>query len=132
MNLTQKETIINMREKRMTYAAIAQETGLSINTVKSICYRNGVAKAKEEEPLVPCCKNCGEPITEKSKQRPRLFCSDQCKQTWWNKHRKERNSSSIVPHVCATCGKTFNDYSGANRKYCSQACFRERNKHDGE
>lgn len=130
MTKGEKEGIISMRKSNLSYAEISEKTGFSVSAIKTFCHRQGLT-ATTHKPGVNC-KNCGKLITKKSKQRPRLFCSDQCKQTWWNKHRKERNSSSIVPHVCATCGKTFNDYSGANRKYCSQACFRERNKHDGE
>ena len=26
--------------------------------------------------------------------------------------------------ICPVCGKKFTAYAGANRKYCSQACYR--------
>lgn len=130
MTNEQKEKITSMRQKHLSYTAISKEMGLSVNTVKSFCRRNGLA-AEKAKIDVPRCKNCGEPIESISGGRPRLFCSDHCKQTWWNKHRHERVSKCIVSHVCRTCGKLFTDYSGANRKYCSQACYQERNTYNG-
>ena len=131
MTLAQKEAILSMRQSKMTYAAIAQKLGLSLNTVKSICYRNAPT---EEAPTDdrPKCKQCGQPIEEISKTRPRLFCCDACKVTWWNKHRGERKNANMLPHTCPTCGKVFMDYVGANRKFCSQACYRERSERDGQ
>lgn len=130
MTNEQKEIITTLRKKGLSYTAVSNETGLSVNTVKSFCRRNGLATERPKDD-VPRCKNCGGIVGASSGIRPRLFCSDQCKQTWWNKHRHERVSKCIVSHVCRTCGKPFTDYSGANRKYCSQACYRERNMHDG-
>lgn len=131
MTNEQREMIIAMRHKQLSYTTISKEMGLSVNTVKSFCRRHGMV-AEKVKTDVPRCKNCGGIINNNFCVKPRLFCSDHCKQTWWNKHRHERVSEKIVSHVCRTCGKTFNDYSGANRKYCSQACYWERNKHDGE
>ncbi len=131
MTYEQKALITKMRRKHLTYTEISNEIGVSVNTIKSFCRRNGLLNGtvKAESPR---CKNCGDIIISTSEGRPRLFCSDHCKQTWWNKHRCERVSKNIISHVCRTCGKPFNDYSGANRKYCSQACYRERNTQDGE
>ena len=86
---------------------------------------DGGGKAKTDTPR---CKNCGGIIYNQSGVKPRLFCSNHCKQAWWNKHRHERESENILSHVCQTCGKAFNDYGRANRKYCSQACYWKRNK----
>lgn len=126
----QKDQIITMRKQKMKYTEIAQALGIPVNTIKTFCRRNGMTT--EPAPTKPVCKNCGSPLTQTPKVRPRLFCSDHCKQTWWNKHRRERVSAKIVPHTCPTCGKLFADYSGANRKYCSQECYRERGAGDGQ
>lgn len=131
MTNEQREIIASMRQKHLSYTTISKELGLSINTVKSFCRRNGMA-TKNVRTDAPRCKNCGGIIDNTAGIKPRLFCSDHCKQAWWNKHRHERISENIVPHVCPICGKAFNDYIGANRKYCSQTCYRERNKHDGK
>lgn len=126
----QKQQILALREQNVTYAAISDTLGIPVNTIKTFCRRSGMT-AKMPQKEKPCCKNCGHELTNTTHARPRLFCSDQCKQAWWNKHRCDRVSTKISPHTCQTCGKLFSDYTGANRKYCSQACYRERGMHDG-
>ena len=124
MTDSQKEIIITMRAKKSTYASIAEVVGIPANTVKTFCRRNDVTTEMLTESK--CCKNCGKKLSSTPKVRTRLFCCDKCKQIWWNKHRGKRVSSKIVSHNCLVCGKIFNDYSGANRKYCSQKCYRKR------
>ena len=131
MTNEQRELITAMRCKRLSYTTISKELGLSVNTVKSFCRRNGMVTEKAKTDASHC-KNCGSIIYNNDGVRPRLFCSVHCKQAWWNKHRHERVSENIVSHVCPTCGKFFDDYYGANRKYCSQACYHERNKYGGK
>ena len=126
----QKEQILAMRKNQATYAAISDALGIPVNTIKTFCRRNGMVADTVQHK--PCCKNCGSELTNTPNAKPRLFCSDQCRQAWWNKNRYERTSAKIVPHTCPTCGKVFADYSGANRKYCSQVCYRERGVHDGQ
>lgn len=123
MNANQKAKIISMRKRQVPYAAIAEAVGLSVGTVKSFCHRNHIMS--EEKTDVINCKNCGAIIMEESNTKPRLFCGDHCRQNWWNKHRTERQSNKILPHTCSVCGNVFMDYAGANRKYCSQACYRK-------
>lgn len=126
----QKEKIVAMREQKATYATISETLGIPVSTIKTFCRRNGMTA--DAPPSKPCCKNCGAELTGTLKAKPRLFCSEQCKQIWWNKHRRERVSEKIIPHTCPACGKVFADYSGANRKYCSQKCYRERGVRDGQ
>jgi len=129
MTTAQKDKIISMRKQKATYAAISQEVGIPVNTIKTFCRRNKmVTDATINKPV---CKNCGGKLTDTPGAKPRLFCSDACKQAWWNKHRKERVSKKITTHTCPTCGKVFADYVGANRKFCSQECYRERGAGDG-
>ena len=130
MHATQKAKIIAMRKKKASYASIAEAVGLSVGTVKSFCHRNNINAGPT--PVVRRCKNCGGAIKEESKTKPRLFCCDHCRQEYWNKHRAEKPSRKITPHTCVTCGKVFMDYIGANRKYCSQDCYRERSGADGQ
>lgn len=126
----QKKQIAFMRYKKDTYTEISEALGIPVGTIKNYCYRHGMtAKTQTGK---PCCKNCGTELINATKARPRLFCSDHCKQTWWNKHRRERTSAKIIPYACPTCGKVFADYNGANRKYCSQECYRKRRLQDGE
>lgn len=129
MTDSQKKQIASMRNKKATYTEISEAMGIPVGTIKNYCYRYGMtAKTQASK---PSCKNCGTELIHASKARPRLFCCEHCKQTWWNKHRRERASAKIIPHTCPMCGKVFADYSGANRKYCSQKCYHERKLHDG-
>lgn len=124
MTELQKKQIVAMREMKATYATISEALNIPVSTIKTFCRRNSItAEAKKGKPV---CKNCGAELTNTPGARPRLFCCDHCKQVWWNKHRSERVSTKLVPHTCLTCGKLFMDYAGANRKFCSQACYRER------
>lgn len=125
----QKQQIVAMRSQNATYTTISDALGIPVNTIKTFCRRNGMTAAT---PKIPVCKNCGGELTNTPGARPRLFCSDHCKQQWWNKHRSERVSTKLIPHICLTCGKPFTDYSGAKRKYCSQECYRERGASDGQ
>lgn len=124
MTDNQKSQIMAMREQKLTYARISSILGIPEGTIKNYCFRHGMTTTRPQKE--PCCKNCGGKLTNTPKAKPRLFCSDRCKQIWWNKSRTERISAKIVPHICLTCGTIFMDYGVANRKYCSQKCYRER------
>lgn len=126
----QKTQIATMRKQKATYAEISEVLSIPVGTIKNYCYRYGLTASTQVNK--PRCKNCGSELSNTPKARPRLFCSDRCKQTWWNKHRSERVSAKILPHNCPVCGKLFSDYSGANRKYCSQKCYRESGARDGK
>ena len=105
----QKKHIIAMREENATYTAISDALGIPISTIKTFFRRNSMTVDVPQGK--PCCKNCGAELTSTPKAKPRLFCSDQCKQIWWNTHRRDRVSAKIVQHTCPTCGKGFADYS---------------------
>lgn len=125
MTATQKEIIHRLRQQGKGYAEISKVLGLPAATIKTYCYRNRL----HTEVLTTkfgVCKNCGKAITEKSKTRPRVFCSDTCKCSWWNAHRRERNNDNIIEYTCEICGKHFFDYANANRKFCSLSCYRNR------
>ena len=130
MTDSQKKQIVALREQKVTYVAISEGLGIPVSTIKTFCRRNGMTM--ESRSKKTRCKNCGAELTNTPKARPRLFCSDQCKQTWWNKHRWERVSTKIVPHTCSTCGKVFADYCGAHRNSGSHECYRERGGRDGQ
>ena len=116
------EKIIALRQQKATYATISETLGIPVGTIKTFCRRNGITtnlpKGKSR------CRNCGGVFASTGKTKPRVFCSSQCKIDWWNNHRGERKSANILLHTCPVCGKKFTAYAGANRKYCSQACYR--------
>ena len=104
--MTPKTRILELRAKGLVYREIAEQLGMSVNTVKSICNRNkGV------------CKNCGTALVGR---KEKIFCSGKCRLQWWYAHSTNRG---YVPITCAHCGKEFMAYPSKARKYCSHTCY---------
>ena len=115
---TQKRAILTMREQGVVYSKIADTLGLSQNTVKSICRRIGVTIACSEKQDHTRCRCCGKPL-EQSKGKTKLFCSNKCRYTWWNQHRRKQ------PYylICEYCGKKFISFGNRKRKFCGRECY---------
>ena len=126
MTAEQKSIIKNMRGKLYSYTEIADIVGLPVNTVKSYCYRNRLNTENLIMSITPC-KNCGTPIVSQSKTKPRVFCCDSCKLTWWKNNRERSTNTSEIRFTCPTCGNEFIAYKSANRKYCCSSCYQRRN-----
>lgn len=86
MTPKQKQKIEIMRRNGLSYSQIAARLKLSVNTVKSFCRRSD---ASENAVTGPTCKQCGEILRIKPKTKPKTFCTDTCRYTWWNHYRKE-------------------------------------------
>ena len=111
-----------LRQQNIPYFQIARETGLSINTIKSFCSRNGLVSLVKRD----CkCLNCGKTL-RKTKYKPRKFCSESCRNTWWNKRRYLRRNDNTIEYTCVICGEKFFDYRSEGRKYCSLECYQRR------
>ena len=93
---------------------------LSDNTVRSFCRRNGLCDKSKN---AVACKQCGKLIKIIPKQKPKKFCSDSCRNTWWNEHRDYVNRKANYEYTCACCGRNFTAYGNNHRKYCSHACY---------
>ena len=122
----QKKQIMDMRLRGDSHAAIADALGISRNTVKSFCLRNLRPESLEVQAapaLTGTCAQCGKGFVFCPGHRQRLFCSDQCRMTWWNAHRDLLNSKGLLEHTCACCGKHFMGYERQRRKYCSHGCY---------
>ncbi len=115
MNKHQKDQITAMRKKGCTYANIAKDTGISINTIKSFCLRNPLTKND-----VISCKNCGAQIFRQEHHRSRQFCSDKCRVAYWRKLHPERTAYSLT---CKNCGTSFKSKGNRQQKYCSHGCY---------
>lgn len=115
-----RQAILKMREDGASYAEIAGFFSLSPNTVKSICYRNGIQTSPGNCYEAGVCKNCGKPLSQPPSDRRRLFCSDQCRYQWWNRSRSRK------PYrlTCYCCGKEFISFGNRKKKFCSQECYR--------
>lgn len=121
----QKLKILSLRDLGHGYADIATKLGISKDTVKSFCRRNGAAgiRAAKQIERQDHCPQCGKKLIQAEKQKPRRFCSDQCRQAWWNAHPEMVKQRAVYSFVCPTCGKPFTAYGNSRRKYCSHQCY---------
>lgn len=130
MTNEEKSRIAEMRRDGVGYKKIAQTLGLSEGTVKTFCHRNGLAAAgmavpqAENKPFPQQpCKHCGKMILQIPGRKEKKFCSDDCRNSWWNKHLTEVKRKSMTDYICPACGKSFSAYGKRNRKYCSHECY---------
>ena len=127
MNITQKEKVRQMRGHGTSYSKIARALGLSENTVKSFCKRNGLTGSSEKivdsnGKGAPFCLSCGIPITQIPGYRGRMYCTDRCRISWWNKHPAAPSRKNTRLFTCLACGSQFDGYGKRERKYCSRSC----------
>ena len=125
MTTAQKQRIEFLRGKGESYAAIADDLGISENTVKSYCRRNNIriAISKEQLETTNTCAKCGCPLAHTPGAKRKRFCSDQCRMAWWKAHPEAVDRKAVYRFLCPTCAELFEAYGNANRKYCSRACF---------
>ena len=127
MTVEQKQRIRVLRGRGLDYGEIAATLGLIKGTVKTYCWRNGLEKGVTPEAVIAVeehrttCRHCEKSITGMSRTKPRKFCSDACRYTWWRQHRDQMKSKTVRPLTCAHCGRVF--IGGRGRKYCSHPCY---------
>lgn len=109
-----------MRRDGAGYGRIAETLHISINTVKSWCRRHHLPG---EGVSGSVCENCGRPITQVAGRKRKRFCSDKCRNAWWNSHLDLVKHKTTHTYVCPNCGKEFTVYGGRKRKYCCHACY---------
>lgn len=117
MTDNQKILIDKLRLEGYGYLKIAKQIGVSENTVKSYCRRNKINS--NDNISIAVCDQCGKPI-DKSKRSAKRFCSDACRNKWWNKHPKTEMQYITT---CAYCGKEIHMRRHNEKKYCSHACY---------
>lgn len=110
MNKAEIATIERLRREGKGLSAIAQETGISINTIKSHFSRHGIPAPR----YARTCLLCHSEI--KTSKR---FCSDACRAGWYENHRDEEQD---ILHICKVCGALF-EPRPARQVYCSKQCF---------
>lgn len=128
MTEQQKLQIRKLRQQGLGYQAIGKTLNLSRDSVRSYCKNhelNGVSvevqmNTKERIANGDACAFCAGPLEHASTGRPRRFCSDLCRRSYWKLHRAEGQKGSDVTYTmeCAYCHRTFESYSNKNRKYC--------------
>lgn len=124
MTDNQKKQIKALRQSGLGYKKVAQEVGVSVDSVKSYCRNNGLTGvAATQTTNKAICRECGEQLVQPMKQKPLKFCSSKCRENWWRKHKDKAVRKSAVSVTCAGCGKSFTAYEHEKRKYCSHECY---------
>ena len=118
----EKKQITILRRDGMGYGKIAQKTGVSVNTVKSFCRRNNLTVSTGEKSVCECC---GKQIEQTPGQKRKRFCSDSCRNKWWNGHLDLVKRKAVYTFTCPNCGKVFKAYGNSQRKFCCHACYIE-------
>lgn len=122
MTTNEKDNIRFLRDEGFAYNAIASRLGISVNTVKSFCRRNGLNGIAKKQPR-QTCRQCGQPLVQEPKRAERKFCSEACRRKWWKEHTHLVNKQAFYTLTCAYCGKEFQSYGNQKRKYCSHPCY---------
>ncbi len=124
MTNEQKEKTIRFRRQGIGYADIGRKLGVSKDTVKSFCRRNGLM-VSDSKPIddKDRCRECGKPISQQAKKKRRIFCCKACREKWWTEHADRIDRKAVYTFTCAGCGRSFTAYGNKNRKYCSHGCY---------
>lgn len=123
MTNEQKRTICSMRESGVPVNSIAEQLGLSINTIKSFCKRNHVLSGHIRNSNVHFCLQCQTKIPQAPHRKEKKFCSDKCRQLWWTENSALIPRNSQVERVCPVCKKSFLSYKSKHRIFCSRTCY---------
>lgn len=132
MTTDEKNRVLQMRKDGVSCAQISLELGINVNTVKTFCRRNGVTgKQAEAETEDKRCLQCGSPVHQRPGRKEKKFCSDACRNRWWNTHLNQVERRAFYTFTCAACGREFESYGNSHRKYCSRACAENARRSDG-
>lgn len=112
------ETLNLMRSHDKSATDIAIALGLSVNTVRSYIRRHPPKDAVQVG-----CRQCGKPVVQAKGRKAKYFCSDRCRNAWWNAHPEKVQRKAYYRLTCQFCGKEFASYGNKNRKYCSRLCY---------
>jgi len=131
MTKEQKIQIINLRKEGYGYVKIAQTLEIPQNTVKSFFRRSRAAGKPEPVHIMPhpsvdgkhFCLCCGKEVEQNQGRKEKKFCSDRCRNKWWNSHLDQVDRKANYEFICPHCKKHFTAYGNANRKYCSHECY---------
>ena len=118
MTNEERSKVIKLRSEGYGYKRIAQLTEISVDTIKAFCRRNNLAGMAPE-----ACPYCGKMLIRTPGKKPKKFCSDSCRNKWWNAHLSEVKRKAIYEFTCAYCKKPFTAYGNSKRKYCCHACY---------
>ena len=119
MTPTQQKTIIRLNDRGASAGEIAAELHITPDAVKKYLQRNtGASPVSVEE----TCLQCGAPFIPNTRGRPRIFCSDACRNKWWRAHQNLIRRQAWYEFTCPQCGGRFRAYGNKSRVYCSRDC----------
>ncbi|NQT60040.1 MAG: RNA polymerase subunit sigma-70 [Bacteroidetes bacterium] len=131
MTEKQKEQITELRRNGLTYDNIGKRMGLPTGQIRSFCLSRIPVRDtdNQEEGEQAYCKTCGKMLVHTPGYRKKIFCSDGCRQDWWNHYAQIKTGKGWATNevICQGCGKTFATY-GVKRKYCSRKCYVEKKR----
>ena len=134
MTKEQKLKIAELRQQGFGYKKIAKIIQVSDGTVKTYCHRAGLTAPELISTSDSFCQYCEKPLIQLPGRKQKRFCSDSCRNKWWNSHLDIVKRKALYTFVCPGCGKEFTVYGNANRKYCCHECYIKdrfrRNKND--
>ena len=123
MTNEQKQAIASMRDSGVPITSIAQQLGLSVNTIKFYCKRHGIHSGISARGTILFCLQCHKEIPQTSHRKEKKFCSDKCRQTWWAENSTLIPRDSQIERICLVCKKPFLSYKSKHRIYCSRTCY---------
>ena len=92
------ETLNLMRSHDKSAADIAITLGLSVNTVRSYIRRHPPKDAVQIG-----CRQCGKPVLQAKGRKAKYFCSDRCRNAWWNAHPEKVQRKEYYRLACQFC-----------------------------
>lgn len=120
--------IRKLRAQGMGYRAIASTVNLSRDLVRNYCRSRGIGGFRIEYDMNlqermkdgRACAFCGAELIRPPTGRPRRFCSDICRRSYWRVHRADLKMKPTAIYImqCPYCGEVFESYGNKNRKYC--------------
>lgn len=132
MTDAQKIQIGNLRAVGLGYKRIAEQMGISENTIKTYCHRHNLggnaAQTNDVNKDAAVCLCCGLPVKQNMGRKKKKFCSDKCRNMWWNSNLDKVNRKAVYSFECLACKSPFTAYGNSKRKYCCLECYAKRNK----
>lgn len=128
MTEKEKRQIAVYREQGLSYTEISKKMDLSINSIKTYCKRHGLGGVRAfavANTKICACEHCGNPVKQNPGRKQKRFCSDKCRNLWWNSHLDLVKKKANYECTCVHCGKQFTSYGNKERKYCSHSCYIE-------
>lgn len=126
MTVQEKTEISTLRSQGLGYKKIGQLLGISVDTIKTFCRRNNISGSPDSFfPREDSCLTCGKAIVQIPGRKKKKFCTDKCRNQWWNSHLDKVNRKATYHFTCLFCKKAFTVYGNSRRKYCCHQCYIE-------